>query len=386
MHPILRAATLAALAVPGISGAVTYVDIPVPSARDHAFDADGNLYITAGNRLLRYDTQLCVLRATALGADLQGIDVSPDGRYMAVADRGLIGGQAHVFIYDTFGSRTPRRIDYAPVSLESGSFMVAWSATNQLYISGTFAGSGWLPLRRFDLANNTMHTMNTVTRETMLATSHDRRWLAMAEAGISSGPIRVLDTITNQYRASVNMNWYAFEVAIDGGGTRVVAPSYNGAFVYAVGSDAMTQMGVLGQYARHGPISAAFSPDSSLIVTANYSHGGPSLGGVYLYDASTSAPVMTLDPYAWGWIGNWGLRTGRITLSSDGRWLAATQEGRVRLYDVGAELGDSTLLGTSECATSSVAPRRIAEPSQRSPGARDFDAMGQPIGRSTGSR
>ena len=36
--------------------AATYVDLPLTDVKDHAFDKFGFLYITAGNRLMVYDT------------------------------------------------------------------------------------------------------------------------------------------------------------------------------------------------------------------------------------------------------------------------------------------------------------------------------------------
>lgn len=351
---------LAALA-PLSATAVTYVDIPVTGARDHAFDPAGNLYITAGNRLLRYDIGDCTLFARGLGTSLQGVDISGDGRYIAVADHGLLGGTAHVFLYDTqylTGTRAPARISYAPYSLESGSFMVAFSASNQLYISGRFAGSGWVPLRRYDPIATTMTTVRSVRQDTMLAMNREGNRLALVEADISSGPVRVLDAANGLQLGTANMNWFGFEVAIDGGGTRVVSPSYNGAFVYDLVGSSLVQAGLIGQYADNGPAAAVFSPDSELLVTTSYSRTTSSLGGLRLYDAASLAHVMTLDPYLWSTTGNHAMGQGRLTVSHDGRWLAATQSGRVRLYDVSAELGTDDPTGGPSCATTSIAPFR----------------------------
>lgn len=63
--------------------------IPASSRVDMVYDDNRHLvYITNGNSLLRYDLSTAsFLSPIQLGGNLSGIDISPDGNTLAVADR-----------------------------------------------------------------------------------------------------------------------------------------------------------------------------------------------------------------------------------------------------------------------------------------------------------
>ncbi|UXI67925.1 WD40 repeat domain-containing protein [Tahibacter amnicola] len=354
MLSIRTLAGTCAAALCGLANAATYVDVPVTGARDHAFGPNGMLYITAGAKLHRYDTATCqLLPPIALGQQLVGVDVSIDGRFVAVADRAVENGKVHVYVYDGFGSRLPRKVEYPADFGENGSFMVAWMADSSLLISGSYSGSGWVPLRRYEPTPGTVTTIGRVQQNSMLAASRDGMTAAIAESNISSGPVHAWDLDTTAIGASARMNWFAFEAAIDANGSRIVSPSYNGAYVYERVGNQLVETGRIGQYAEWGPLSAVFSPDAKRLVTADYgwSYGvGAAQRGVKIYDADSLTLLSTIDPYPFPWNGNHALGQGRLTLSRDGHWLAATINGAVRLYDVHEELGTDRK-PVSACAT-----------------------------------
>ncbi|MBL8298697.1 MAG: hypothetical protein JNN30_10165 [Rhodanobacteraceae bacterium] len=323
------------------ANAATYVDLPITNARDHAFN--GNLlYVTSGNQLHRFDLSTCThYSPLTLGQRLLGVEASPDGRYLAVANGAVINGNVQVFLFDRFGQRAPRTISYPAAFGESGSYMVSWEGSSSLLISGTYAGSGWTPLRRYNVLTGALAQVRSVTQNTMLAASANGQATALAESNISSGPVHVLDAASSTVGASVNTNWFVFEVAVNSDASRLIVPTYSGTFVYQRQGTSLSQTGTIGAYADYGPVAAAFSPDGSRIVTASYAWTpNPTRQGILLYDAQTLARISTIDPYPFSWTGNYALGAGRLTLSHDGNWLAATLNDRVRLYDVHAELGD----------------------------------------------
>lgn len=319
--------------------AATFVDLPIASAKDHAFVGDV-VYFTSGAQLHAFDLATCSLLPTrTFGQALRGVDASPSGRYLAVANVGLVDGRVQVFLYDRLGGRAPRVISYPAAFGETGSFMVSWESDSTLLISGTFGGSGWTPLRRYNVETGAMVEIRAVTQNTMLASSLSHQATALAESNISSGPVHVL-TSGGNVSASINTGWFMFEVATNSVATRVVAPSYSGAFVLENNGTALSEVGKIGVYANHGPLSAAFSPDDRFVVTANYGFSAnPQQQGVMLYDSATLARIATIDPYPFQWAGNSSLGAGRLTLSQDGNWLAVTLNDRVRVYDVHLELG-----------------------------------------------
>lgn len=374
MKTLINSIALACLgALPSLAMAATYIDIPLTAVKDHAFDKHGFLYITSGNRLMVYDTQACELFERFVADEpLIGIDVSPDNSWFAVAAQGIENGQAKFYYTNRHYHRRFIAQYYPSVSLESGSYMPIWTAENQLFVTGTFSGSGWVPLREFSFSPKGFASVASVQQNSMLAYSHNSNIIAVAESNISSGPIRALDSSSGQFVASANLNWFVYEVAINRDGTRFIAPTYNGAYVLDRMGPNLVEVGRIGQYADHGPVSAAFSPDSSRLFTANWSWNTPAQRGLKMLDAQTLQPLAQIDSYSFPSSGNQALGQGRLTMDGNGRWLAATIATGVRLYDVSAELG---LGNKSSCATQSP---QLADPNDRSIDPRDMglDAFG----------
>lgn len=341
MKKLLALCVAAAATGIGTANAATYVDLSITNAKDHAF-VGNTLYVTSGTQLHRYDLSTCSLASPlSLGQQLMGVEASPDGRYLAVANSGLADGNVRVFLFDAFGARTPRTLSYPAAFGEGGSYMVSWEGNASLLISGRYDGSGWTPLRRYDVASGTLTQIRSVRQDTMLAASRNYQTTALVESNISSGPVHLLDAGGSNVGASATTSWFVFEVAANSDGSRVIVPTYDGAYFYQRQGSALSRTGTIGVYADYGPVAAAFSPDDRRLVTANYAWtANPTRQGVLLYDAQMLTRITTLDPYPFGSTGNHALGAGRLTLSRDGNWLAVTLNDRVRLYDVHAELGD----------------------------------------------
>jgi len=211
---------------------------------------------------------------------------------------------------------------------ETGTFMVAWGADDQILVSSSYGGSGWVPLRRYDPATLTTAVLGTVRQNTMLTPSADRQTIGLAESNISSGPVHAYSVSQGAIFATENTNWFTFEVAVSSAGNRFVVPTYNGAFVYELQGTSFVQQTTLGQYATYGPLSAVFSPTQPRLYTAEWG----SVPGVKIYDTNTWQVLDTLDAYPFAWSGNFAMSSGRIEISPDGRLLVVAVNSGVRLY------------------------------------------------------
>lgn len=319
--------------VPGISVA-GYTFLNVPDRRDYTFDGNGMLYIsTSGGSILRYDTHAASFLAPfTIGGTLNGLDLSPDGQTLAVADYSTQGSSNRIHLVNAAtGADNP--ISFARQSLESGTYMVAWGSDNQVLVTSNFAGSGWVPLRRYDPHANATTIIGSVRQSSMLTPSADRNAIAIAEANISNGPITAYNVPSHSFQGTVNTSWFTFEVAVDREGDKFVVPTYYGAFVYDKSGNTFQQQAVIGQYADHGPLAAVFSPVNDVLFTAEWSWSGPD-HGVRVYDANSLALIQTIDPYPFDWNGNGAMGPGRMEISPDGKLLAVSVDEGVRLYDV----------------------------------------------------
>ncbi len=219
----------------GLLGESTFGDfvaLSIPDRRDYAFDNNGILYVsTSGGVIRRYDTRSgSFLSSFTVGGSLLGIDLSPDGSTLAVADETPQGDKNRFVLVNTT-TGAPTAITFARDSLEIGTFMVAWGSDGQLLFDTNLAGSGWVPLRRYDPVTNSITTGNMIRQSSLLAPSADRRTIAIAETGYSLGPISAYDVASHSYQGSVWTFAYLSEVAINRDGSKIVLPSNYGTFV-----------------------------------------------------------------------------------------------------------------------------------------------------------
>jgi len=304
--------------------------LSMPGATDVSFGYDDTLYATAGASILRYSTQTkSFLPSWTLGGSLLGIDLSPDGKTLAVADNSNANGLDGVDLVNTTTGQS-QRITFPLQSLENGTFMVAWGANNQLLITSTFNGSGEVPLRDYNPSTNSVTTLTNVQQDTMLTPSADRQTIALAQSNDSGGPVGFYNVQSASLNPGTNTNWFVFEIAVNNNGTQFAVPSYDGTFVYDRNWNLLT---TLGTYASSSPIAAVYSPDDSVLYTAWYDYNTAN-AGVKAYSTSTWKLLQTFDTYNFPWTGNFALDAGRMDVSPDGNFLAVTVSGGVQLINL----------------------------------------------------
>jgi hypothetical protein len=308
--------------------------VSVPGRIDHVI-SNSILYVTSGATVVRYDlNHHQSLSSFNIGGNLAGVDISPDGRTLAIADMSTYGTTCVVHVVDVAtGVDSP--VSFPLAFAESGTYMVVWAGESQLLVSSLFAGSGWVPLRRYDLGTGQTQTIATITGGSMLAASVNLTNVGVAQADISSGPVSAYSVSSGSIVATTDTDWFMFEVSVSPDGTQFFAPSYHGAFVFDLVASAFQPRTILGQYASHGPIGGVYSPISPHLFTAEYDYSAAA-PGVKVYDASTFVLVQSVDTYPFNWTGNGSFNDGRTKISDDGHWLGVSAGSTVRIYDVSA--------------------------------------------------
>ncbi len=117
-----------------------------------------------------------------MGAELRGIDLSPNGDFLVAADATTIWdpsqqSRIHVVELDTESVREIR----FPVLGESGTHVPVFVDDATVFVSSASPYWGYGPLRRVELPEGGFSVVAEQTRNMMLATTADRQQVAFAE-------------------------------------------------------------------------------------------------------------------------------------------------------------------------------------------------------------
>jgi hypothetical protein len=309
--------------------------IAAANRTDMVFDQARNvIYVANGDRVLRYDVaNQRLLDPIVLGGQLKGLDISPDGHTLAVADAAGVAGpdgevpEAWVHLVD-LATRTDRKVTF-PTSEwgEYGTYSVAFTHDGGLLTTSSFAGSGWVWMRRLDVHTLTWTLLVSVRQDTMLSASADGSAVAFAESNISDGRWGVYYPATGQVVQrqwyTDGTSWFNYEIAANADGSQFTIPTYGGTFVY----DAQYQKAAtIGEYAAGRPIGLAYDP---VRPRAYFPWAGSS--EVRVYDMQSMQPLGSYDfGDTFDIVGNSAYGQGRTRISPDGRWLMVTVSGGVR--------------------------------------------------------
>lgn len=334
---LILVATLALTTLAGSAQAVGTF-IPAPARIDMVHDARrGIIYISAGTQVLRYSTKYGQFRSPiVLGGQLGGIDLSPDGNTLVVADRAGSATEVwvHLVAVETGLSRKVP-VNKDQWSLEGGTFTAVYGADSRVYATSTFNGSGWTPLRRLDPATDTWTALASVRQNTMLAASGDGETIAFAESNISDGRWGLWDiptsTLVQRQWYTDGTSWFNYEISTDRFGSQFFIPTYGGGMVYDAGYQKVATLGV---YAGPQPIGGAYHPVESVAYLP-----WAETSEVRVYDMRTRTQLDSLDfQSAFTHPGNHAFGSGRTRLSRDGSLLMVSVAGGVRYLELYAPL------------------------------------------------
>lgn len=321
----------------GPGDCVAPVFIAAPGRIDMVDDAKrGRVYITTsddGGQVASYNLATHAFDAPLLaGGTFMGIDLSPDGDQLIVADS--TRDSAHSWIYRIdLTTGAARKISFSLSVLdmqESGTFTAVFTSNTEALVTSRFSGSGTVPLRRVDLVGGTSQPVTTVDQDTMLAVSADHSTVGCAEANSDGGPLARYDvgarTVTTG-RASRFLD----EIAVDRTGAQFAVPAGQ-LLVY---DRSFGLLGAIGTGDRDGDLAvgAAYSPIRDEIYVA-WESSGRSLD---VYSSATLHRLRDIAPIPglFGDSGNHAFQSGRLRVSRDGTRILASTAGGIAIYPTG---------------------------------------------------
>ena len=290
--------------------------VPAPNRKDMVYDVVREvMYITDGRKVLRYKPATGkFLSPFEFGANsqLRGIDISPDGWTLAIAEGASSDTHLWVNFVDLATGNIRRRFFPKEFS-EAGSYSVAYAADGALLITSNF-------MRRLDRAGRAT-ILTEVGPYTMLSASGDRKTIAFAKWGSSDGPWGLYDVPTRQLvlrDGYVNgTSWFNFEIATDRFGSQFGLPTYGGAYMYDADYKLRKKIGI---YAGQQPIGIAYHPVENEIYFP-----WAETPQVRIYDATTLVWKSTINfTSTFEHTGNMPYQNGRTRVSADGSLLMVT--------------------------------------------------------------
>ncbi len=301
--------------------------ITAPNRTDMIYDGIRQiLYITSSSSVLRYSLSTnSFLPPFELGGNLIGIDISPDDNTLAVADHNLYG----IYLIDLKSGQS-KRVIYKPAG-DRGSFAVAFASNKTLLITASFDGSGWVPLRKYDITTDTFTTLAAVMQDTMVSASADGSVIGFAESNISDGRFgRYRTADGNMLRKdgyTDGTGWFNYEIGVNRNGTQYAIPTYGGTFLT---DSTLTKYAIVGDYAGGQPIGVAYNPVKDIVYFA-----WATTSQVYAYDSNTLQKVASYDfENNFSSPGNHAFVEGRMKISKDGKYLFVTVKNGVRYIDL----------------------------------------------------
>lgn len=316
--------------------------VSAPDRSDVAYDdSRGLLYISDGDHIDRYDVAggRFLTPFVLPGSILRGLDVSPDGKTIAVADQVYTGdidaqsgsGTSRFELVDAT-SGAVRTITFPRLYRESGTWMVAYGSDGRLVIASSYpVYAATSLLRAYDDATG-VTTIAATGGNTALSPTGDRDHIGMTFPGWSMDNQWAIHTVgTNNLQryeyAVASYWWWGWDVAANRNGTQYAVPYgteslgiYNGA------GEAVSQI-------DGAPGGAKYSPTADVLYQAKAgdtvvnAYETSSFSKIASYDFETPFVVTTRywrdqDPMAMSW--------PRLAVARDNAVLAATVTGGVR--------------------------------------------------------
>jgi hypothetical protein len=201
----------------------------VAGAKDCAFDQQRQrLYVTNEKEIVVLDTKKReTVKSIELLGKVRACDISPDFKYLAVAP---LGGQFLYWIH--LDDLEIAQVRFKADANETGVFDLCVGANSSVLFSMTYAGSGWVMLRRFDPKNNHVAELGRIRMNSIVTASGDRRFAAVAEGNISSGPLQVYDFQKRSFKKVADLQCFHYEIGCARDAKYFASPSGNGCVLY----------------------------------------------------------------------------------------------------------------------------------------------------------
>jgi WD40 repeat protein len=299
--------------------------INAPNRADILYDdANQLLYITSDSNVLRYQLSTGeFLPPIKLSGQLKGMDISPDGSTLAIADF-TFNNEAqqnwiHLYNLNT-GKDAKVRFDLQ--TIEGGTVSVAYSASGKILVSSQIQGSGQMPLRLYDPATDTTSIIGQVWVAAYLIPNASHKMTAIGEIG--GGDFGSFRSKGDKLNPNGGAPSDVFGIGINSKGTLIAASTYEGT---VIADKTLHQITTIGSYPGNGPMAAAFHPTKALVY---FPWDGTSLVKIYSTKTWTQVGSIEFEQIFHDPGGYYTYTNGRTIISKDGKLLFATVDGGVR--------------------------------------------------------
>lgn len=308
--------------------------IPAPARVDMVYDAGRDLlYITNGDHVLRYQISTnTFLTPFVVGRNLRGLDLSPDGNTLVIADEmAALGNFVWVYVIDLRTQQITAPL-FPRAFAEGGTYAIAYGNDDTVLIMCTVEGSGDCPLRKYNPGTGFWQQLALIRNFSTTRTSGDLGTIAIAETDSSDGPYdryRISEGNLLRKFGPNGAGWYTYEIGVNRDGTQYAIPTLFGTQI----ADAnLNKFHVLGQSFGPQPIGVVYHPVENIVYFA-----WSTTTEVRAFDTVNFNQIAAYDfEYLFTDPGNRPFKWGRLRTSRDGSLLFATVEGGVRfirLYD-----------------------------------------------------
>jgi hypothetical protein len=270
------------------------------------------LYITNKTQLLRYHIgSNSFLPPFELGGYLIGIDLSPDGDTIAIADLDYNYNNAWIYLID-LKTETTRKVLIPRREDEGGTYSVAFGKDGGIFITRDQAG--YSPVSLYQPLTGMFREVLVLRDLAVVNSSADRTILGFVESNSSDGPwgrIRVSDGDT-VFRTGYadGTAWFNYEIGVNRDGTQFAIPTYGGTFIYDKNFEKMT---TIGEYAGPQPVGVVYHPIEDIVYFA-----WPSGMQIQAYDTNTFKKLQAYDTGQEFYSVNYPFYLGRLKISRDG--------------------------------------------------------------------
>ncbi|MGH9176330.1 MAG: Ig-like domain-containing protein, partial [Vicinamibacterales bacterium] len=214
--------------------------LPLTSIRDFVYDnRRRQLFVTTEETVERLNlATMGWLEPLLVGNNLSGIDITPDGASLYVAER--LANVTQGFIRKVnLDDGSVTNLTYDLATREVGAFDVAIASTGLAFVTTLFTGSGgWVPFRQLDTSTDalTIRTDDPGVRSgeigsvTRIYRSADGNWMLVMEGTASTGPMFTYSAISDNFPAFTEIGTRLFWVpaAINYDGSLVALNLFDG--------------------------------------------------------------------------------------------------------------------------------------------------------------
>jgi DNA-binding beta-propeller fold protein YncE len=245
---------LASFAINANAGFITDVN-----RVDVAYDTTHQvLYISGGETVRRYDmVNKKFLAPITLGGETLGMDISADGKLLAVANSST-GTDYSIIDIINLRDLSSKRVRFDLVPGDGGTFAVAFDALGGILVSNQARGStgGWTSLKKYNYFTKKTTAFGLTAYNSMLTPSIDRKIIAVAAPTNDPSNMGVYKAGDESFVADKSSTYHNVEVGVSYNGKQITALTLGGAVVI----DAKKTFPIIGDPAGILPMGVAYSP------------------------------------------------------------------------------------------------------------------------------